>query len=100
MEEIKQLQNELHLMMNQEDLKGKQMAKRYWYMNNDQNTKYFHACANQRRQKNFIKQVVDDQNWLQVKAKTVEVALRNFFVNLITMKTPSMEDISLISNII
>lgn len=51
LEEIKLLQKDLHLLLDQKDLKWKQRAKRYWYRNGDQNTKYFHACANQRRQK-------------------------------------------------
>lgn len=45
---IKTLQDELHLLMEQEDVKWKQRAKENWLTNGDHNTKYFYACTNQR----------------------------------------------------
>lgn len=47
--EIKNLQKDIYLLMDQEDFKWKQHAKRHWYKHGDHNTKFFHACANQHR---------------------------------------------------
>ncbi|XP_042980184.1 uncharacterized protein LOC122310355 [Carya illinoinensis] len=47
-------------LMGQEDIKWKHRAKQNWYKNGDQNTKFFHSCANQRRIKNRVKEIKDD----------------------------------------
>ncbi|XP_042984774.1 uncharacterized protein LOC122313665 [Carya illinoinensis] len=62
--EIKRFQEEMGLLMDQEDLKWKQRAKKNWYQRGDRNTKYFYACATQRRRKNLIKQIYNSQNRL------------------------------------
>lgn len=46
-------------MLNQEDTRWRQRAKRHWLTGGDINTKYYHACVNLRRKKNTIKRVVD-----------------------------------------
>jgi len=38
-----------------EDLKWRQRAKQAWLQQEDKNSKYFHACVNQRRKVNEIK---------------------------------------------
>ncbi|XP_042980139.1 uncharacterized protein LOC122310310 [Carya illinoinensis] len=57
---IKSLQRDLGLLLAQEDLKWKQRAKWNWYKNGDKNTKFFHSCASQKRIKNRIKEIRDD----------------------------------------
>lgn len=49
-----------YICMEQEDLKWKQRAKRHWYKMVVRNMKLFHACPNQMKQKNHIKQVLDE----------------------------------------
>jgi len=44
-----------------EDLKWKQMAKMNWFKQGDQNNKFFHAWATQRRRKNFISKICDEE---------------------------------------
>jgi hypothetical protein len=46
--EIKILQQEIDVLLEQEDLKWKQRAKINWYDKGDRNTSYYHAWANQR----------------------------------------------------
>jgi hypothetical protein len=48
----KELKKEIHDMLEQEDLKWRQWAKEAWLRDGDHNTKYFHACATQRQQRN------------------------------------------------
>jgi hypothetical protein len=54
---IREVQLELHKLLEMEDLKWKQHAKRNWYTKGDRKTKFFHAWANQRKRQNFIEKV-------------------------------------------
>ncbi|XP_041003935.1 uncharacterized protein LOC121249294 [Juglans microcarpa x Juglans regia] len=45
-QEIREVQKELDSLLDQEDLKWKQRAKRNWYKHGDRNTKFFHVCDN------------------------------------------------------
>lgn len=54
------LKDELHGLLEQEDTKWRQRSKKAWLGDGDRNTKYFHACANQRRSRNMIPHVMDE----------------------------------------
>jgi len=43
LDSIKQLQGEIHHMMEMEDIRWKQRVRRNWYKDGDQNTKFIHA---------------------------------------------------------
>jgi hypothetical protein len=58
--EIKQLQQEVNLLLEKEDLRWKQREKEDWLKNGDRSTRYYHACANSRRQKNKIWSIRDE----------------------------------------
>jgi hypothetical protein len=54
---IKQVQREIEQLLEMEDIKWKQRAKRNWIIKGDRNTKFYHACANQRKRKTFISEI-------------------------------------------
>ncbi|XP_042974742.1 uncharacterized protein LOC122306380 [Carya illinoinensis] len=83
----------MNVLLEKEDLRWKQRAKRNWYKHGDRNTKYFHACANQRRKRNCIKEV-EDENCRMVKGhKEVEAVFRNYFETLFQSSQPGVEEI-------
>lgn len=64
-EVIKNLQQELSYLLEQEDMRWRQRTKSNWYKLGDRNTRYFHLCANQRKKRNFISQVRDSHSVLR-----------------------------------
>jgi gluconate kinase len=56
LENIHKLQQEVSDLLEQDDVKWRQRAKENWLKHGDKNSKYFHACANQRRRANQIEQ--------------------------------------------
>jgi len=59
MDHLNSLQEEVNNLIEMEDLKWKQRAKQNWLQHGDRNSKFFHACVNQRRKKNLILQITD-----------------------------------------
>jgi len=53
------LQSELHFLLEQEEIKWKQRAREEWLKSGDGNTKFFHACANQKSRRKQILRIVD-----------------------------------------
>ncbi|KAF5481894.1 hypothetical protein F2P56_002506 [Juglans regia] len=90
--EIKKLQKEVGTLLEKEDIKWKQRAKRNWYAKGDRNTKYFHACTNQRRRKNTIKQIEDGQGRICKDQEGIEGAFKGYFESLFNSTQPSSEE--------
>lgn len=90
--EIKRTQQEIEMVLEKEDLKWRKRPKRNWYQLGDRNTKFFHSCANQRRSKNRIRMVMDEQNRSYLRHDELEVAFSEFFVRLFTSSKPSQYD--------
>jgi hypothetical protein len=59
-EEEAELESAIHNLMQQEEAKWKQWAKEDWLRNGDRNTRYFHACATQKKRRSVVEQVQDE----------------------------------------
>ena len=52
--EINQLRDEINDLLDSEETIWRQLSKVHWYRDGDRNTKFFHARASERRKKNTI----------------------------------------------
>lgn len=60
----------------------KQRAKLFWLKDGDSNTKFFHAYANGRRKKNFIRRLKNgDRNWVS-EPHGLHSVVTNYIINL------------------
>jgi hypothetical protein len=59
LEQINQLQKEIENLLEMEDIKWQQRAKRTWFKQGDRNTRYFHAWASHCRRTNLIAVIRD-----------------------------------------
>jgi hypothetical protein len=84
MEKIKDLQKELQLLLAKEEIKWKQKSKVAWLKEGDKNTKYFHACATQRKFKNAIDNIIDEQGRVWESKEEVERVFVDYYKNLFT----------------
>lgn len=90
---IKDIEIEIDLWLEQEDFKWKQRAKREWYKGGDKNTKYYHACASQRRRNNRIKSVKNHLDFLVSSQARIEDAFKIHFQQVFSTSSPSDQNI-------
>jgi hypothetical protein len=74
-----ELQRELQGQLEQEELRWRQRAKINWLVNGDRNSKYFHACANQRRKANTIKKIRDESGCIWETQTEIGGAFETYF---------------------
>ncbi|XP_059441954.1 uncharacterized protein LOC132174292 [Corylus avellana] len=82
--EIARLKQELQLLLDQEDLKWKQRVKTDWLKHGDRNTKFHHACANQRRKSNQILAIKNADSNLWETQENVGKIFVDYFMGLFT----------------
>ncbi|KAF5458995.1 hypothetical protein F2P56_022987 [Juglans regia] len=92
-ENIKLLQKKVGSLLELEDLKWRQRAKCNWYNLGDKNTKFFHACASQRKKKNSIKSVVDSDLKEWVDPVGIVGAFQNHFKHVFSSTNPSTAEV-------
>lgn len=93
--EVKRLQVELNQLLYQENLWWKQRAKWHKYREGDRNTKFFHACANQRRKKNLIQKIVTIAKESLEDKEQIAEEFNNYFSGLFRISLLSEEGIAL-----
>jgi hypothetical protein len=97
LEEESSLQRELHDFLEQEDIKWKQRANKEWLKYGDKNTKFFHACANQRNRRSQIVKVTDKHGRLCTTQGDIEEAFVQYFKELFTTGDALEVDNSLVA---
>jgi hypothetical protein len=68
--------------LDRDDARWRQWAKEAWLKNEDQNTKYYHACANAKRRKNFIYAIKDLEGQQWETTETIGMAFVDYFIEL------------------
>ena len=94
-EKIMGLKKEVQEILEKEEIKWKQHSKEAWLKEGDKNTKYFHACATQRKKKNFIGRIIDENGVLWESSAVVEEVFIKYYKNLFTLDTRAEPDICL-----
>ena len=79
---------ELNSLLEQEDIKWGQRAKVEWLKNGDKNTKFFHACANQRKRRNTIEKIVDGDGRTCSTQREIEGAFISHFQTILITSSP------------
>jgi hypothetical protein len=79
------LKDEIHLLLEQEDIRMKQRAKMDWLHEGDRNTKFFHACVKQRKCKNCIEKIDDGVGRSCTSQESIEQAFIGYYSNLFAM---------------
>jgi hypothetical protein len=82
--EMKQIRDELQLLLDKENIHWQQRAKTDWLKFGDRNTKIYHACANARRQGNFIHSIYDESGCKWESTKGINEAFVKYFTSLFT----------------
>jgi hypothetical protein len=75
----KELRVALQGLLEQEEVKWKQRAKETWLKFGDRNTKYYHACANQKHKRSQIEQIIDKDGRTCSTQQEVEKAFISYF---------------------
>lgn len=93
-EEEKRVPLELNSLLDKEELKWKQQAKRNWNVHEERYTKFFHACVAQRRKNNPIRKISIAPYQTLYKAEGIKEAFCAFFDDLFTSSNLSSSDIA------
>ena len=87
--DINKLQKEINELLDNEEITWQQRSKVQWLGLRDWNTKYFHSKASNRRRKNTISCILDEEgNWHDSPDSIAEVAV-SYFKNLYSSAYPT-----------
>ncbi|CAM8914180.1 unnamed protein product [Rhodiola kirilowii] len=78
----RRISDELDQWLVREETLWMQRSRVLWMEHGDRNTKYFHAKASQRRQKNWITQLKDSQGFLQEGEENIMRIVEDYFSNI------------------
>lgn len=85
---IKGLQKEVDDYLEDEDSKWCQRAKMKWLRGGDRNTKYFHSCANQRKQPNTIHSISTSEGYWAKSQEEISSLFHKCYYKLFASSQP------------
>ena len=89
---IRKLHTELKERQNEDDLYWRQRAKEDWLKHRDQNSRYFHASANQKKKASMITKITDEWGKKWETEELIGDAFTKYFQDLFTTGGPRQMD--------
>ncbi|XP_074271638.1 uncharacterized protein LOC141595569 [Silene latifolia] len=86
--ERRRLLKEIADLLKQEEIFWKQRSRAMWLKEGDRNTKYFHRKASQRKQRNHIEKLADDDGRVHKGFDAISGVARGYFSNLFESGQP------------
>ncbi|XP_057425625.1 uncharacterized protein LOC130718990 [Lotus japonicus] len=87
--EMREVEKDLDLLLEQEEILWAQRSRALWLKHGDQNTRFFHQKASQRRKRNTIDEIADDRGTRWIDDPNISRVLTEYFVELFTTSSPS-----------
>lgn len=87
-EEVTQMKKELNILLHKEEQMWQQRSCIQRLKSGDQNTRFFHGSTTERKRKNFIKGLRDEQGVWQEDEEVFSALLTEFYSNLFTSSNP------------
>jgi hypothetical protein len=86
---IREVQRDVNNALEQDDLKWRLRAKEHWLKSGDKNTKFFHACATQKKRRNTITSICDVNGAVCTTNEGIEEAFVSYFTHLFASSAPT-----------
>uniref|UniRef100_A0A2N9G3M9 CCHC-type domain-containing protein n=1 Tax=Fagus sylvatica TaxID=28930 RepID=A0A2N9G3M9_FAGSY len=86
--QLKKLREELNELLEREEIAWRQRSRVQWLQEGNRNTKFFHNKATQRRKKNTIESLVDDQGTKHEEQQRIEQLIVDYFSQIYTSSNP------------
>lgn len=77
-QQLKELEKKHQVLLQQKEVYWKQRPRIQWLKEGDNNTKFFHAYASNRRRRNMIQSLKFENNWFTNSAEIREIFVKNF----------------------
>ncbi len=87
-EAVNRLRREVNILQEKEEIMWRQRSRISWLQEGDRNTKYFHACASQRKRTNNIARLRDSDGQWQTDQGVIGTMAVDYFQNLFTTSSP------------
>lgn len=97
---ISQAERELENLLKEEESYWKMRAREDLLKIGDKNTKWFHAKASNKKRKNEIKGIVDENGQWVISEEEIGTATTSFFKKLLISSNPSSDSILEVTNCI
>lgn len=85
---IKEVENQIERLLRDEEIYWRQRSKALWLQNRDRNTKFFHGKASDRRRRNLIEGILDQNNFWREDTQEIEHEVCRYFHELFTSSKP------------